>query len=447
MSSYEENLKLFKKCELYDHQSTIERESIDGPFYCEALYRIDDSDRIWIWHIGFDGYDIIIIRGLKNGKMQIDRREVTINKSGKDIWGQAMTEVLKRYNDNISRKGYIPESLFNREKKAPLNVVDRLIDIDPKLSPMVGKVWDPDEKKKINISFPIGVQCKVDGVRVLAHLDHSNEVVYISRSNHQIRTVNHLDNDIELLISYLPQNSVLDGEIYKHGLKINEINKCVARIKNPLEETKDLEYWVFDIVPPTTLRQKMPYNERIELLSSAYIQAHIDGYSINKIKIMTYFIANSIDEIFELKDIIAGSKEERRKRLIADKFEGIMIKELCFDIKNAKQLQKSLYHFGPSKSNNIMKYKDFIDDEGIIVGYNYGKGRNSKIPTLQIKNKNGVQFGCSIKFKVINDDRLITNVDQFIGNIATYQFQEIGANGAPRFPECIAIRYDRNTLK
>ena len=114
------------------------------------------------------------------------------------------------------------------------------------------------KERKKHIKFPCYVQPKLNGMRCISYIKDGARV-YQSRLGKYIFTLDHLTKDLESL-----SDLVLDGEIYMHGMALQDI---VSLVKNQDTETirnnltvKNLKYWVYDCVSP------LPFEERHKLL-------------------------------------------------------------------------------------------------------------------------------------------------------------------------------------
>ena len=111
------------------------------------------------------------------------------------------------------------------------------------MKPMLARTYGP---KYAN--WPCFVQPKLNGVRALSQNGHwqSRDEIFWQNS-----LLDHLFDDMERLWS---TGLVFDGELYKHGWKLQRINSAIA-VKRyfPTEDTPQIEFHIFDIVHPQRL--------------------------------------------------------------------------------------------------------------------------------------------------------------------------------------------------
>ena len=93
----------------------------------------------------------------------------------------------------------------------------------------------------------------------------------------------------------------------------------------------------------------------------------------------------------------------------------------------------SKYHAG--RSSTLLKIKTFRDDEGVVVSYLPGKGKNSnRMGSVLLQLASGVTVSVGTGFT----DAQRCN-PPIIGSIITFRYQELTDGGIPRFPSFIRI--------
>jgi DNA ligase-1 len=122
----------------------------------------------------------------------------------------------------------------------------------------------PFEAKRVK-AWPVIVEPKFDGVRVLAFVDVPGEQVqFFSRSGKEFTVFDHLKEPIIAAISAVGtvevpawlQTCVLDGEVVS-----GSFNKTVSEVRKKDKQAKDATFAVFDMLPREclTLRTKEAY--------------------------------------------------------------------------------------------------------------------------------------------------------------------------------------------
>ena len=91
------------------------------------------------------------------------------------------------------------------------------------------------------------------------------------------------------------------------------------------------------------------------------------------------------------------------------------------------------------RSKNLLKYKEFQDDEFEIVDVNIGKNQTIA-ESFTIKLKNDKLCECTLAFTDDKCREILENKEGYIGKMATVVYFGITDKGKLRFPICKAIR-------
>ncbi len=100
-----------------------------------------------------------------------------------------------------------------------------------------------------------------------------------------------------------------------------------------------------------------------------------------------------------------------------------------------------LYKHG--RSYDLMKFKDFSDDEATIIGYEAGKGkRTGTLGKFFMMDDEGIEFGCppGKGFTYKDLANILDNIHDYIGKRATFTFFERTKAGNYRHPQYKCIR-------
>lgn len=243
---------------------------------------------------------------------------------------------------------------------------------------------------------------KLDGIRAVY-----NNGEYISRTNKPFYAPKWFSD-------HYPSNIVFDGELFTKRKDFKGIMSVVTK-KIPIDSEWDkVVYMVFDL--PTV---KLPFEERYELLKNIVDEINISGnMHINYVN--QYQIKN-------MKEL-----DEIHKQLTLKGAEGTMLRK-----------PKSSYE--NTRSKNLLKVKDFLDDEAIVEDFDFGDGRNSnrmgnlivkwlhpgeKDQEGNVKTKGTFNIGSGF------DDYQRTNYKTLFpkGTIIKIKYGELQTSGKPRFP-------------
>ena len=272
------------------------------------------------------------------------------------------------------------------------------------IKPMLAHKYD---EKRINWSLPVYIQPKLDGVRCLFTKDGA-----FSRTGKQFKNLAH----IELaLISFFKQhpNIVLDGELYNHKLK-DDFEKIISLVRKQKPTADDrrnaqhlVQFHIYDYIDG----EYESYKTRMhQLVNSAIYDVQIK-----------YVPAYLVDSYNYAREMHADFLEKG--------YEGSIIR------------LDGLYKHG--RSYDLMKFKDFSDDEATIVGYEAGKGkRTGTLGKFLMMDDEGIEFGCppGKGFTYKDLANILDNIHDYIGKRATFTFFERTKAGNYRHPQYKCIR-------
>jgi DNA ligase-1 len=337
----------------------------------------------YIWSIfsskNADGtYNVVTRHGVTGGKMV---EHISLVKEGKNKGKKNETSVEEQAALEVQRECV-------KKKKQGYHLKNEL---NPIIKPMLAQEY------KQQLVVPAWVQPKLDGVRCLVYLQNG-EVIFQSRQNTIYEPLMHLVDELRAILSRAP-DVVLDGELYAHELGFENIISMVRRAKVKHPNIHLIKYHMYDV-----------FND----LSANFIDRHR----------LLHKIYNKEPNVV-LVETVPTTKAEIDTLLhkyIASNYEGIMIRG------------NGPYKHGRSK--DLLKYKLFKDDEFEVVGHHEGQGG---IPIFECKIKDKI-FSVAMKGTMESKKDRMDNVDEYYGKMLTVKYQELSADGIPRFPVGIAFR-------
>ena len=92
------------------------------------------------------------------------------------------------------------------------------------------------------------------------------------------------------------------------------------------------------------------------------------------------------------------------------------------------------------RSSDLLKYKEFIEDEYEIIDVVDGKGRELNAAILVCKTKEDKTFNVRPALSIKERNTIFLTKDKYIGKLCTVKFQELTDDNLPRFPVGKAIR-------
>jgi DNA ligase-1 len=232
-----------------------------------------------------------------------------------------------------------------------------------------------------------------------------------SRNGKPIISAPHIFESIKHLFEN-DANLVFDGELYNHELK-NDFNKIISLVKKTKPNSKDLEeskkviqYYVYDL--PSC-------NDKFSVRSKE-LNNIVNGLNNKYIVFVDTNLVNNQEELDKLYT-----------KSLQDGYEGQMIR-IDGGYEN-------------KRSKNLLKRKEFIDDEFKIIDIEEGVGnRSGMMGRLVLVDSNGKRFESNARGNEEYYKELLNNKIEYIGKMATIRYQNLTPDGIPRFPVCIAIR-------
>lgn len=410
MSSSPEKLaKTFVSSVFSDQYMTLEDDYIEDydyrsneilePYVLPSLFSMPLKGKLpMVYTIGFDGKNIVTEYGRITGKMQVNRKEVKLTRGKDNLYQQSIILIKKMYKDK-KMKRYMTLEKFLEEG----------IDMDfQKLICMTANIY---KKDKVNFKTDdVMVQPKLDGFRFKAFIEN-DKTVMLTRGNEVYERMENLKEEMKVFLENLPENFLSDGEIYIHGRDFSEIQSIITNSNATEEDIDSLRAYIFDIIPTKEELENYPFRKRKELIDEIFSE-HDFKYLI---KTETHEV-KSEEEIEKLMEFY-------RK----EGYEGLMIRKGI-----------SPYHHG--RSNNILKYKEFFTDTGVIIDIEKGEGKFRDQACLVIEDSLGVVTRMIHKDTQDVRKEILANKEKYIGKKYEFSFMERNPKtNAPRHP--VGLRF------
>ena len=375
-----------------------------------VLYKQGAKNQL-VWSIAFHDGHLIIVHGIsltskgKQGKLQTDRTAVELNQSGRTMQAQAFQEAVDRFRKKYRKEGYrpkedvsVPETAKGAQGPKPMNAM-RWFSSTAK-SHCKSAI---ELRKSRCATYPAVVQYKLDGVRCLIRIDEKGALICRTRENRIYTHLSHLDCSLRNILSKLPPNCELDGELYIHGIRFQQLVSILRPDKNISPRLSEVQYWIFDVIAPGT------YTERYDTLVRAYTESP-------NVKILPCFPVTDDDQVLSKYNEFRGMG-----------YEGAMVKT-CSGIYEHRRTDK------------ILKIKAELDEEVEIIGVAEAKGTQLGAAVCLVRDREGREFKCALQGTLEYRRELAQNPEKLVGKRLTISFQERSMEGIPRFPWGVAIR-------
>lgn len=401
------------------------------------LRKLNARGKHQVWRATIDDGPIATVTidwGQEGGKHQQKIRTYESGKQGRTALQQAHFEV----NSDVKRKireGYEElEEIPQRGTPAPVPDTNPLPEPNPTPNPDSPLESDsPPEsaaaitpkcksRKKRNSNTPsplpmlahtlnrhtlppiVYCQPKLDGIRCMA-----NRVTgeLWSRRRTPIPGLGHIIAAIKNLPWDSSAPTWLDGELYVHNMNFEEITSLVRK---PSSKSKIIQYHVYDCVTDA------PFEDRWKWV-----------LTLNQGMVPTPL------RIVPTCQIESSYLDEKHGTIVADGYEGTIIR-----------LNGTTYEEG-KRSNNLLKKKDFLQEEFRCVGFQEEDNAPGTVGSVQLVTKTGQGFSARPAMTSAQRTAMWTNQRDYLSKIATVKFFELTKNGIPRFPVLLGFRHEDDT--
>ena len=347
--------------------------------------------------------------GLIDGKITIS--SPTIIQKGKNIGKKNETTVLTQALID-------GRSMYDKKIKSGYSTTKEVVTTLPKQTFPFPMAVQSYPKYKHKLVYPLYIQPKLDGVRMVAKWVNG-KVVIQSRRLHELADFEFIKKELEPILSKHP-DLYIDGELYNHSMQLQQISGIVRAQLGDTTAQKQLQFWVFDCFD--IHQSSMLFEERITLLQSLF-----DSTEYTYLKLVPSHLIQSEKE-----------GDMKFKQYVKDKYEGIIYKN-----------KHAIYEFSFTKEKRSMQYqkrKACFDAEYKIVGFTQGdKGKDvgAVIFIMETKKKitfHGVPNATYEERYAMYQDCILHFDSKYKNKMATIQYDDLSAAGVPLRARFITVR-------
>lgn len=372
-------------------------ETWDGEHALPKLYSRTAAGAINIWEVWLDKAGGVVVRwGQMDGALQIavfqcERKNIG-RANATSMEQQARREAISKWKKQLKKKYYMSLA----EAAGP--------SVQSRLRPMLAKKLEDRVGK---FQFPVDMQPKLDGVRCLAQ--RINGRVQLFSRGGDPYDVEHLRSALEH--NLVDDDVVLDGEIYIHGMSLQNI---ISLVKRPQEASLKLTYNMYDIA---STAQEEPWHARRDNLDSWFEWARSEGLPQSVLKVAS-------QQMYSMEELKVAHDQ-----YVKDGYEGGIIR-----------LLDGVYRFG-YRSSDLLKMKEFCDMEFELVGWDVGKGKFANVPIFKCRVPfNGKLFDVTPRGSDEVRQELLAQAKSMMGKKYTVRYFGLTDEGVPRFPVGIGVR-------
>lgn len=360
------------------------------------LYGKASNGKIKEWEVSTDGAEVVVRHGQHGGKITEKRTTSKPKNIGRanETTGeeQAKLEAQSKWNKQI-KKDY-------REK---------IEDIPESVLPnLAHKYQDKSHTVQWENTYEL---VKLDGVRCSVY-KRDGEIFFQSRGGEAYPVIDEIAAELEeCIFQYIP-NAYIDGEMYKHGMYLEDITACV---KKHNEDTKKIEFNVFDLVDLDQPEMKW-----------------YDRYSSYSALVLNYTSKKESSRLVAVQAQMVKSEEEmhnRHAKYVKAGYEGLILRDAS-----------ATYSFG-NRCTGIIKYKVAESEEFEVWGFELDKN-GAGVPVCIYYMPNGQADTFKAPFATTAEKRkaLWENRDSLVGQYLTVDFEKRSKYGKPTKPIGKAFR-------
>jgi hypothetical protein len=317
---------------------------------------------------------------------------------------QALLEAKSEFTNKVTKHGYLPKG-----KKKNANHLPRAMKLYD---------WNAIRNKPTFASHPeLWVQPKLDGVRCMC-VYKDGKIVLFGRTTKKFELLDHIR--IDLLENWYSQvkrknksDIVFDGELYSHGMALEDITSIVNTTKRSkkLKKVREIEtkinYYIFDIYIMD--QPNLQYRDRVKILYRLFRKA--------KEKRKHVFIVGTNKNISSMEQLKKYTEEKVKKG-----YEGAVVKN-----------PTGIYLPGV-RNRDVLKYKLKQYDEAIIKKIVRGEKTNRFVLLFVLwDKKHNVTFKLTGSGSVKYRREILQNKSLYIGKKIRYKYEGLTNDNIPKF--------------
>ena len=237
-----------------------------------------------------------------------------------------------------------------------------------------------------------------------------------SRGGQKYYSLDHITKHPKLIEFFKKHpDYVLDGELYKHGLSLQQISGLVRREK---EQSPILEYYIYDIMD-----ENKTFEERLTILNEIKDELNLDFQPERE-----WTEENPLKLQMVPHEKVVGwlNMEKMHNRYVKEGWEGLVIRD-----------PNAVYKFG-ARGKQMIKIKQYKDGEFEITGLSEGLRDEDMCFTL--KTKDGKEFKAKPMGSRELKQQYRDDLQKLIGKMATVKYFYYSDEGTPLQPVLKAIR-------
>ena len=364
-----------------------------------TLYKIDTKGKTRVWWIEYDEERYRTHSGIMDGKLVSSGwqrpTEKNVGRSNATTVAEQVFAEVKAEYEKKQNQGKYHGNLSDADGGAKF------------IECMLASKFDPKKHKQ----YPYFSQPKLDGIRCIV-----SKAGMQSRQGKPITSCPHIMEALAPFFSAHP-DAVLDGELYNHDLR-DHFEKIVSLVRKTkpttidyIEASKLVQYHVYDCV------MDAPFVDRLSFINKNFgtFSSFGDRYFPIVRAVRTWTVDDEHDVETMLGHFLETGYEGQMLRVMDSPYEG-------------------------KRSKNLMKHKEFQDEEFKIVSIEEGKGNwEGYAKSVEIQLNDGTTQSSGVRGNQEFMYEILKNKDKLIGTEVTVRYQNKTADGKLRFPVVVAF--------
>lgn len=248
-------------------------------------------------------------------------------------------------------------------------------------------------------------QAKLNGERAWVRW-YGGYPYLVSSYGLEIKYVPHINKAI---LEQVEPGTELDGELYQHGMRLEDIHSIVSRKVNKHVNSEEIQYHIFDLKNEKTQAERLLQIEKMNLKGPLF-------------SVKTFAVKGNMDHL-----------STAMISLVNDGYEGLIIRDLYAPYTEAR-------------SPFVLKWKPTQEDDYLIVGVQEGEGwAQGMLGAFVVQGDDGTQFKVGTGALLTKEKRrlLWNKRDILLGKMLTVRHEFMKTrHGIPRCATAHSMKDD-----
>jgi ATP-dependent DNA ligase len=265
--------------------------------------------------------------------------------------------------------------------------------------------------------WPVAVQEKLDGIRVLAIGGKDDAFVFYTRTGKEITSLEHIDKALRQIMTSMncEDQMVFDGEVVT-----SNFNDTVSKVRKKSEQALTATFHIFDAIPLLAFglpQYRVPLSSRSNWLEGT-IGKYSEKLGVECVKVLQTTLANNVEEVMAAYTAV---RDKNGEGIIVKPTDGIYEKR---------------------RSYNWLKIKDCQTADVKVIGFEEGTGKYVGMLGALVVDFNGVKVKVGSGLTDILRILIWRDQDHWLGRLIEVEYHEITPDGSLRHPRFIRDRTD-----